>query len=189
MKNDINELIFESRATFHSWLEENASTSEGVWLVFGKTKELKTVSANDALEEALCFGWIDGLMKSIDETRYIKYFSPRRKKSVWSDKNKALISSLREKGLMTDLGEAAVSEAIKNGSWDAPKNEPFTEEQTNELIELIKGSEPAYTNFMKMSPSVKRTYTAAYFSGKSEETRKKALQRIIDRCNQNLKPM
>lgn len=189
MKDNKAELIFETRADFRHWLEANGQSSEGVWLVFGKTKALKTLTAKGALEEALCFGWIDGQMQSIDETRYKKYFAPRRKKSVWSAKNKALIASLRERGLMTVLGEAAVSEAVKNGSWEAKEKPVFTEEQTQELSELIRGNETAYTNFMNMSPSVKRTYTAAYFSGKSEETRKKALQRIIDRCNQNLKPM
>ena len=70
MRENIPELQFPSRADFRAWLEENAETSEGVWLVFGKAKSVFTLSANDALEEALCFGWIDGQMQSIDNTKY-----------------------------------------------------------------------------------------------------------------------
>ena len=88
MRADIPELLFPTRADFRAWLQENAATSEGVWLVFGKTKTVVTLSANDALEEALCFGWIDGQMQSIDETKYHKYFARRRAKSVWFEKNK-----------------------------------------------------------------------------------------------------
>ena len=117
-----------------------------------------------------------------------KYLHPKEEERLVG-KEQGFQLPLFVKGLMTVLGEAAVSEAVKNGSWEAKEKPVFTEEQTQELSELIRGNETAYTNFMNMSPSVKRTYTAAYFSGKSEETRKKALQRIIDRCNQNLKPM
>ena len=66
MRADVPELLFPSRNDFRAWLQENAETSDGVWLIFGKTKAVVTLSANDALEEALCFGWIDGQMKSIE---------------------------------------------------------------------------------------------------------------------------
>ncbi len=88
MKDNVAELIFENRAAFRLWLSENAASSGGVWLVFGKTKALKTLTAAEALEEALCYGWIDGQMSSIDETSYRKYFAPRRAKSVWSEKTR-----------------------------------------------------------------------------------------------------
>ena len=69
MKADTQELLFAAREDFRKWLHKNAETSEGVWLTFGKTKDVITLTANDALEEALCFGWIDGQMKSIDDTK------------------------------------------------------------------------------------------------------------------------
>jgi uncharacterized protein YdeI (YjbR/CyaY-like superfamily) len=113
MRADVPELFFPTRAAFRAWLQENAETSEGVWLVLGKKKAVVTLSANDALEEALCFGWIDGQMQGIDETKYHKYFARRRAKSVWSDKNKKLVEMLRVKGIMTELGEKAVETAKK----------------------------------------------------------------------------
>ena len=99
-----NILKFASREAFRSWLSEHCTTSVGIWLLFGKAGGPKTIKAGEALEEALCFGWIDGQMKSIDEKSYRKYFSMRREKSKWSEKNKALVRSLEERGLMTDLG-------------------------------------------------------------------------------------
>lgn len=86
MKTDTPELLFTSRGDFRAWLCENAETSGGVWLVFGKTKAVVTLTANDALEEALCFGWIDGQMQRTDDTKYLKYFARRRAKSPWSEK-------------------------------------------------------------------------------------------------------
>jgi uncharacterized protein YdeI (YjbR/CyaY-like superfamily) len=189
MKSNTPELLFPARKDFHKWLSKNAETSEGVWLVFGKTNSVVTLSANEALEEALCFGWIDGQMKSVDETKYVKYFARRRAKSVWSDKNKKTVLVLREKGLLTPLGEEAVALAMKNGMWDAPSRQPITDEQIEALAKKLQGISPAYENFMKMSPSVKRTYTGAYFAPKSDEARQRGFDRIVDRLNKNLKPM
>ena len=185
----MSELLFSSRSDFHAWLIENAKKSDGVWLVFGKTKELVTLTANEALEEALCFGWIDGQMKSIDNTQYLKYFARRRAKSSWSDKNKKTVEILRKKGMMTELGEEAVETAKRNGSWDALKREPITDEQVEAFAENLVGISPAYQNFSKMSRSVQLSYTGRYLSFKSEEARKRDLERIIDRLNKNLKPM
>ena len=189
MRADVPELLFASRDEFRAWLRENAETSDGVWLVFGKTKAVVTLSANDALEEALCFGWIDGQMKSIDGTKYLKYFAQRRAKSPWSDKNKRIVGALREKKLMTELGEKAVEAAIKNGTWDAPKAEQATDEQAKAFAEKLVGISPAYENFNNMSRSVRLTYTRRYLSFKSEEARQRDFEKIVDRLNQNLKPM
>ena len=189
MRKNVPELQFPSRTDFRSWLNENSETNEGVWLVFGKTKDVVTLSANDALEEALCFGWIDGQMQSIDESKYHKYFAKRRAKSVWSDKNKKLIETLRTKGIMTELGEKAVEAAKKNGTWDAPKGIPITDEDIAAFTEKLAGVSPAYENFCNMPPSVRRTYTGRYFSFKTDEARQRDFEKIVERLNNNLKPM
>jgi uncharacterized protein YdeI (YjbR/CyaY-like superfamily) len=189
MRTDVPVLQFASRSDFRQWLAGNSETSEGVWLVFGKTKAVITLSANDALEEALCYGWIDGQMQSIDETKYHKYFAKRRAKSVWSDKNKKTVELLRDKGIMTELGEAAVKTAIKNGMWDAPKNNPITEEQVSAFASMLDGISPASENFAKMPQSVRRAYTGRYLSFKSEEARQRDFAKIVERLNNNLKPM
>ena len=87
---------FADRKEFRQWLSDHYLSNAGVWLLFGKAGGPKTIKASEALEEALCFGWIDGQMQSIDDKTYKKYFSLRRKNSKWSDKNKALVKSLEE---------------------------------------------------------------------------------------------
>lgn len=182
------QLTFFNRMEFREWLVNNHVSNKGIWLVFGKTENLHTVKPEEALEEALCFGWIDGLIKSIDETRYIKKFTPRTKDSRWSKKNCNTAMQLVEKGLMTKAGLAAIEQAKKSKNWDVPKQE-FKEDQIKILEEDLTGHEPAYSNFMKMSSSVRRTYTLLYLDAKSEATRKKRLEQIIGRLNENKKPM
>jgi len=164
-------------------------SSGGVWLLFGKSGGPKTIKASGALEEALCFGWIDGQMQSIDDKTYIKYFSARRDNSKWSDKNKALVEKLEKQGVMTDYGRMKIEKAKKNGQWDAPKSSVVTDEQIAFLSDLLKEHEPAYTNFQAMSPSVKKTYTRAYLDAKTDAGRVKRLSWMIERLNKNLKPM
>lgn len=180
---------FADREEFRDWLSEHCQSSAGIWLLFGKSGGPKTIKAGEALEEALCFGWIDGQMQSIDDITYRKYFSPRREKSKWSEKNKTLVKSLEERGLMTDFGRKKVEEAKKNGQWDAPKPQAVTEEQIEQLSAMLEGYEPAYTNFQAMSMSVKKTYTKAYLDAKTDAGREKRMAWMVDRLNRNLKPM
>lgn len=185
--NDI--LKFADREEFREWLYENCQLSEGVWLLFGKAGGPKTIKAGEALEEALCFGWIDGQMQSIDDKTYKKYFALRREKSKWSEKNKALAKSLEERGIMTDFGRKKIEEAKKNGQWNAPKPMAVTEEQIAQVCAVLEGYEPACTNFQAMSLSVKKTYTRAYFDAKTDAGREKRIAWMVDRLNKNLKPM
>lgn len=182
-------LIFPDRKSFRDWLDKNGTDSGGIWVLFGKKGGPATLSANDALEEALCYGWIDGLMQSIDNKSYKKYFARRTAKSNWSDKNKKLVQMLIEKALLTQQGLEAVEHAKKNGSWDNPTQVVISEEQVQTFKQLIQANEPAYTNLLAMSPSVQRTYTRLYFDAKSDKTRLTRLEKILDRLNQNLKPM
>ena len=168
---------------------ENHSVSKGVWLVFGKAGKLKTLRADEALEEALCFGWIDGQFNSIDDTKYLKKFTPRRKGSKWSEKNRNTADRLIENGRMTEYGMTAIEQAKRDGTWDTPKQEPISDSQIEILIGALQGAEPALSNFMKMPLSVRRTYTALYLDARKEETRIKRLERIIERLNENKKPM
>lgn len=124
-------LQFPTREAFREWLSNNCLSEDGVWLLFGKADGPKTLKAREALEEALCFGWIDGQMLSIDEKSYQKYFSMRRENSKWSEKNKALVKELEERGMMTDYGRKKIEEAKQNGQWDKPKPAAVTEGQNN----------------------------------------------------------
>lgn len=180
---------FPDRESFRAWLSGSGQTSGGVWLLFGKPGGPKPLKASEALEEALCFGWIDGQMRRIDEFSYKKYFSRRRANSRWSAKNRALAEDLEARGLMTAPGREAVEAARANGQWYAPDPMEAGEDQTARLTALLEGHEPAFSNFQAMPPSVRKTYTRAYLDARTAAGQEKRLAWIIDRLDKNLRPM
>lgn len=182
-------VVFASGGEFRLWLTKNCMTSKGIWLLFGKAGGPGTIGPQEALNEALCFGWIDSQIKSIDDNIYMKYFSPRRKGSEWSEKNKEIAAELERQGRMTDYGRLSIEDAKRNGTFK-PKDRPvITPEMIEALETQLHDIEPALTNFSAMSPSVRRTYAALWHEGKTEETRRKTFAKIVDRLNRNLKPM
>jgi uncharacterized protein YdeI (YjbR/CyaY-like superfamily) len=191
MSKEPQRLHFKSRGDFRAWLAENAQTSGGVWLVFGKTKAVASLSAAQALEEALCFGWIDGQIKSVDGDSYLKYFRERAKNSSWSEKNQRLAEKLEREGAMTDAGRAKIECAKQNGAWGAGKKPgPLSEGQLSQFCDMVKPFGPAYANLMKMPPSARKSYASSYFFGaKTEEGKQKRLAAVIERLNLNLNPV
>ena len=153
------QLQFESKEAFRTWLKVNCLSSEGIWMILGKHGGPKTLTANEALEEALCFGWIDGQIKRIDDKTYMKYFAQRRKNSNWSEKNIKLADKLEAAGRMTEYGRSKIEEAKQNNHLQAKEPIKNEDDHIHRFMELIKETEPAYTNYMAMSPSVKRTYS------------------------------
>ncbi len=188
-KRTDNRILFPDKEAFRGWLSENHSANEGIWLIFGKKNGPKTLTPDQAVEEALCFGWIDSQMKSVDDKTYIEYFCPRRKTSKWSERNKATVAALEAQGRMTEYGSARIDEAKNNGKWDMLPTAIISEEQIADFARKIEGFEPACANFTAMSPSVRRTYTLWYLDAKSDQTKANRLNKIIDRLNKNLRPM
>ena len=110
----------ETRAQWRAWLAANADSSEGVWLVtFKKSSGKPTISYDEAVSEAIAFGWIDSRPGTVDDERSKGYYSPRKATSAWSRVNKERLERVRAEGLMTPRGEAIVAEAIASGTWDA----------------------------------------------------------------------
>jgi uncharacterized protein YdeI (YjbR/CyaY-like superfamily) len=182
-----NEILFSTRKEFRNWLIKNARSGSGIWLVIGKTDKLKTVTAAEALEEALCFGWIDGQIKSVNETIYIKYFAPRRKESQWSEKNKKAVPELCKKGLMTDLGMEAINNAKLNGKWNSEIAKVNIEERIKEIEYLLMNNKLAKENFSKAPLSFRKQIVDFYFNAKLEETRNKRLVKILHVLEENKK--
>lgn len=183
-------LHFETSSDFHHWLKENHQTSQGIWLLFAKDTTLTTLKASEALEAALCHGWIDGVMKKIDDHPYMKYFTPRRRNSNWSEKNKKIVQKLLDQGLVTEFGQQKINEAKENGQWNqVNKPSAITPEQIETVAKLLKENPIAYQNFLNMSPSVQKTYTRAYFAAKTDKGRISRLKWMTERLINNLKPM
>jgi uncharacterized protein YdeI (YjbR/CyaY-like superfamily) len=182
-------LTFTDKQAFREWLGTYGTKSDGIWLLFSKKSKAVTLTAGDALEEALCHGWIDGQVQSIDDFTYKKYFAQRLPNSKWSVRNKELAQTLINKDLMTQQGLEAIERAKNCGSWDNAKRVIIDDEQIRLFKVLIQPYEPANTNFLAMSNSVQRTYTGFYLDAKSDNTRQARLGQIIDRLSKNLKPM
>lgn len=182
-------LTFETRTSFRQWLAENGQASAGIWIVFSKNTKQTVLKHPEALEDALCYGWIDGQIRKIDADAYQVYFARRGPGSRWSEKNRQLAVILEREGKMTEWGRAAIEQARQKGTWEKSGPVQINEEQVEVLVRALTGNEQALTNFLAMSPSVRRTYTGLYLDAKTEETRQKRLVRIIDRLVHNQKPM
>ena len=118
MSNEIREIEAPDRAAFRRWLEDNHATEPAVWLIFWrKGSGRPSIEGSEAVDEALCFGWIDSKVQSIDENRYRQYWTLRKAGSVWSKINKEKIRALTDAGLMAPAGLAAVERAKQDGSW------------------------------------------------------------------------
>jgi uncharacterized protein YdeI (YjbR/CyaY-like superfamily) len=135
----------KSRKAWRNWLERNAASSKGVWLVYAKKHSgLPSLTYNDAVEEALCFGWIDSRVNPIDDSFYKQVFTPRKRASAWSALNKSRVERLLAAGLMMPAGLAAVDAAKDSGTWDAGKHV----EELNippDLEKAIKANQEAST--------------------------------------------
>ena len=108
-----------SRSAWRNWLLKSHADVEEVWVVFYKKGTGQpTISHNDAVEEALCFGWIDGIRKRVDDARYMHRFTPRKLNSGWSDSNKERVVRLVAAGLMTAAGQRLIDQAKGSGAWD-----------------------------------------------------------------------
>lgn len=185
MLDDAANLAFATRAMFRKWLQKNHEKSNGIWIVFQKGNKLFT--ANDALEEAICFGWIDGLVKSIDEETYKKYFSIRKSTAKWSEKNITIFKKLKEKGLLTEAG-------IKAFRGNVTRKIPHhRHEQNQRNIEVLSGvlqnDHEMLKLFLETSPSRQKQLAGFYCEAKTEETRKKRLQKIIEAIKTNYRGM
>jgi uncharacterized protein YdeI (YjbR/CyaY-like superfamily) len=109
----------KDRSEWRHWLEKNHATSSGVWLIAYKQHTAQpSVAYSDAVEEALCFGWVDSRPNTLDEERYMRLFSPRKPKSPWSRLNKQRVEKLIEQGLMTEAGLTVIEAAKRDGSWN-----------------------------------------------------------------------
>ena len=110
---------FATPAEWRAWLEQNHATKEDAWLmIYKKHSGTPSVTLQEAMQEAICFGWIDSSMQPIDGERYALRFTPRRKTSNWSERNKGWAATLIEEGRMTEAGLARIEEAKRNGRWD-----------------------------------------------------------------------
>lgn len=181
-------IYFSNQEEFIEFLEKNNQSEEGIWIKLDKKKTASKLTSDQALKIALCYGWIDGQIKSLDDDFYLKYFTKRRPKSNWSDRNKKIALELIEKNLMKPSGFDEIEKAKKDGRWESSDFE-LKETAIEDFTLLLKPHSLAIENFKKMSPSVQKTYATSYYYLKNESSRTSRLMKIIERLENNLKPM
>jgi uncharacterized protein YdeI (YjbR/CyaY-like superfamily) len=178
----------ENRQEWRAWLEKNYELKQSVWLIYYKKKSGKpTVSYDEAVEEALCFGWIDSKAKPIDEEKFMQFFTKRKPASAWSKINKERVQRLLQQGLMIKAGQDSIDLAKQNGSWTV----------LDDVEELIipddlhaewKNKPSAQAYFLSLSRSDKRNILQWLVLAKRPETRQKRISEIVELAEQKQKP-
>jgi uncharacterized protein YdeI (YjbR/CyaY-like superfamily) len=188
-KNEIETFCPTSRKDWRKWLQKNHSSKQAVWLICYKKKcNIPTVVWSDAVDEALCFGWIDSIRKTLDEEKFIQFFSKRKPNGTWSKVNKEKINQLIDKGRMTAAGFASIEKAKQNGSWTIL-------DEVEELIipkdlkTAFKTKTGSKQHFLSLSKSVKKLMLQRLVFAKRPETRQKRIIEIIELFNKKKKPV
>ena len=172
------------RADWHDWLAGHGASETEIWLVYYKASTGKpTISYNDSLEEALCFGWVDSIIQKIDEEKYARKFTPRKAGSKWSELNKHLVAKLVKEGRMTEAGLAKVDFPLDEASSSRPKRPALA--LPDWLKERLMTNPAAWENFQKLAPSYQRNYIGWISDAKKEETRQRRIQEAIGRLEKN----
>jgi uncharacterized protein YdeI (YjbR/CyaY-like superfamily) len=170
----------KSREAWRAWLVKNHASSTGIWLVYAKKHTgIPSLTYADAVEEALCFGWIDSLVHPIDDALYKQIFTPRKPSSAWSPLNKKRVEKLIAASQMTDAGMKMIELAKTNGKWDAhAATEALT--MPPELRKALNGNASAKKNWPTYTVSQQKAFLRMLHDAKTPETRAKRIARVLE---------
>ncbi len=177
-----------SQQDWRRWLKKNHKSKQSVWLVYYKKKSsVPTITWSDAVDEALCFGWIDSKAKPLDDERFMQFFCKRKPNSVWSKINKTKVERLIGDGLMTKAGFDSIETAKQNGSWTILDD---VEELRipKDLVKAFKNQKGSKHYFLSLSKSVKKSLLQWIVLAKRPETRQKRIEEIVEQAAQKMKP-
>lgn len=182
---DIEKFYPASLTEWREWLAENHLSKQSVWLVFhSKSSEKKTITWSEAVDMALCFGWIDSKKIKIDHETSHQFFSKRRPKSTWSKINKEKVDRLIDNGLMTQAGYKSIEIAKQNGSWTI-LDEVEDLIIPDDLDEAFKKHKDSKEYFLSLSKSIKKMMLYWIVSAKRPETRQKRIDEIVELARKN----
>jgi uncharacterized protein YdeI (YjbR/CyaY-like superfamily) len=188
MEKDTETFSPQNSQEWRKWLEENHIIKNAIWLIYYKKKsKIPSIEYNDAVDQALCFGWIDSKSKPIDDEKYMQFFSKRKPKSVWSKINKNKIERLTAEGQMAQAGLDIIQIAKENGSWFILDDAESLIIPQDLSIELEKNP-VAQDFFINLSRSNKRNLLQWLVLAKRAETRQNRIKEIVDLANLGRKP-
>ena len=185
----MKQIYFPDRNRWRHWLEKNHDKeAKGIWLVFYKKKTNKpTLEYEQAVEEALCFGWIDSIIKKIDEAKYVRKFTPRKDGSMWSQLNKKRADRMIKQSLMTEAGLVKIKVAKKNGLWDKDPRLKISLNVSGEFAAALAKNKKAKENFNNLALTYRRHYIGWVTTAKRDQTKKRRIAESISLLEQGKK--
>jgi uncharacterized protein YdeI (YjbR/CyaY-like superfamily) len=176
----MKQLYVTDREQWRDWLSRHHATEAGIWLIFYKKETSKpTMDYEDAVEEALCFGWIDGVIKKLDDEKYVRKFTPRKDKSKWSQLNKKRVDKMIKQGRMTEVGLVKINAAKKSGLWDQNPRPQIAFDVPPEFSKALARNKKAKENFDKLAPTYRKHYIGWIVVAKRPETRERRIAESI----------
>ncbi|MET9633953.1 YdeI/OmpD-associated family protein [Lentzea sp. NPDC006480] len=174
-------IVFAGPAEFDAWLHENGATETELWMKYAKkSSKIKTITYDEALDVALCHGWIDGLVRSIDETYYSQRWTPRKARSKWSKRNCAKVEELIAQGKMLPAGLKEIEKAKADGRWEAAYAGPATIEVPPDLVEALAANEKAKQAFEALNSQNRYAILLRIHDAKRAETRRRRIAQFVD---------
>ncbi|CAN5747927.1 YdeI/OmpD-associated family protein [soil metagenome] len=171
---------FANAKTWRMWLEKEHAQANGIWLrIYKKDSDKKTVIYAEALDEALCYGWIDGQKKAFDAESFLQKFTPRRAKSLWSKRNREHVLRLTKEKRMTPSGQAEIEAAKKDGRWEKAYDAPSTMEVPTDFLTVLKKDKNAYEFFNTLNKANKYAIAWRLQTAKKPETRAKRMESLL----------
>ena len=178
-KHALERVYVPDRASWRRWLSRNHARTPGIWLVFDRASHnSRRLPYADAVEEALCFGWIDSTVRPLSATQYCQLFTPRKPKSTWSKLNKTRVAALIAGGRMHRAGLEAIERSKKSGGWESLDHvESLT--MPPDLAAALGAAGDARTNFDAFAPSARKGYFHWISQAKRDETRARRVQAVV----------
>ena len=180
-KKDAPTKSFASESAWEQWLAANHAQSDGIWLrIFNKESGEKTVTYSEALDEALCYGWIDGQKKKLDSDSWIQKFTPRRARSIWSKRNIEHVERLTNEKRMKAAGLKAFEDAKNDGRIGAAYDPPSNATTPDDFLQLLEKNKKAKAFFDSLNKANKYAITWRLQTAKTPETREKRMNMILE---------
>jgi uncharacterized protein YdeI (YjbR/CyaY-like superfamily) len=181
--------LFRTAAAWRAWLEKNHGTASEIWIAYYKKGAgKKSVTYREALDEALCFGWIDSTVRRLDDEKFMQRYTPRRPGSIWSARNKSHVARLTKSGRMAPPGRAKVKAARRDGSWDKLFTIDIKPETPPDLLAELEKHPEADLLWAKLAPSHKKMYSWWIIEAKRPETRIRRIQETVKRLRAGRRP-
>lgn len=187
-KPELPILSFENQSEWEKWLSINYELTSGFWMrIYKKASNVKSINYAEALDEALCYGWIDGQKKTYDELSFLQRFTPRRPRSIWSKRNIEHVARLEKAGKLKPSGIKEIEKAKTDGRWAAAYDSPSQMKVPEEFINELSKDEKALAFYERLNKTNKYAITWRLQTAKKPETREKRMKEILLMLNKEQK--